>query len=176
MMPKLLPLLGTAAMLCACEARIGNDAPPVADNSSAAGKAEEGKVTIEAPGFNMSIDIPEGVRAHSDMDDENGLIYPGSTFSGVHVVGRPEGPDGNSEGEVELRFSTGDGTDRVVAWYRDPARNADFTVQSVSREGNGFAINGTSTGEGNDGQFTLRVTPRAGGGTEGRMVLSDRSH
>jgi hypothetical protein len=118
MMPKLLPLLGTAAMLCACEARIGNDAPPVADNATAAGKAEEGKVTIEAPGFNMSIDIPEGVRAHSGMDSDNGLLYPGANFSGVHVVGRPEGPNGDSEGEVELRFNTGDATDRVVAWYR----------------------------------------------------------
>ena len=94
MIPKLLPLLGTAAMLCACEARIGNDAPPVADNATAAGKAEEGKVTIEAPGFNMSIDIPEGVRAHSGMDSDNGLLYPGANFSGVHVVGRPEGPNG----------------------------------------------------------------------------------
>ena len=169
--PKSMPLLAAAALLAACEARIGNDAPPVAENASAAGRAEEGRVTIEAPGFNMSIDIPEGIRAHSDIDDENGLIYPGSTFSGIHVQGRPERQGGESDGEVELRFTTGDGTDRVVAWYRDPARGEDLTIASVGREGNGFVIAGT--GRRDSERFTLRVTPREGGGTEGRLVLSD---
>ena len=169
---KPLPLLAlAAASLAACEARIGNDAAPVAENATAAGRAEEGRVTIEAPGFNMSIDIPEGIRAHSDIDDENGLIYPGSTFSGIHVQGRPEDASGKSDGEVELRFNTGDGTDRVVAWYRDPARNTDLTIQSVNPEGNGFVI--TGTGKQDNERFTLRVTPREGGGTEGRLVLSD---
>ena len=51
--PKLAFLLAGAALLPACEARIGNDAPPVEANASAAGKAEEGRLTVSAPGFNM---------------------------------------------------------------------------------------------------------------------------
>lgn len=169
---KLVPALAVATLLVACEARIGNDAPPVADNASAAGRAEEGRFTIEAPGFNMSIDIPEGIRSRADMDEDNGLIYPGSTFAGMHVQGGQEGADGDRDGEVELRFSTGDAPDRVVAWYRDPARGTDFTVQSAQQEGGGFVVSGTGRPDGE--QFTLRIAPRQGGGTEARLLLSDR--
>jgi hypothetical protein len=170
-MSKLLPVLTAAAMLAACEARIGNDAAPVAENASAAGRAEEGRVTIEAPGFNMTVDIPEGIRAHAGMNDDSGLIYPGASFSGIHVQGRPERADGASDGEVELRFTTGDGIDRVVAWYRDPARGEDLSIQSALQDGDAFVIAGTGRRE--HDRFTLRVTPRPGGGSEGRLVLSD---
>ena len=169
---KLVPAIAAAAFLVACEARIGNDAPPVAENASAAGRAEEGRFTIEAPGFNMSIDIPEGIRSQAGMDEEGGLIYPGSTFAGMHVQGGREGTNGESDGEVELRFSTGDAPGRVVAWYRDPARGEDFTVESAQQEGGGFVVSGTGRPDGD--RFTLRVSPREGGGTEARLLLSDR--
>src|SRR5688572_2833700 len=124
---RLRPLLALPLLLAACDARFGNDAAPVADNATAAGRAEPGRVTIEAPGFNMSIAIPEGVRSHMDAD-ENGLLYPGSDFGGVHVQGGPEDESGARHGEVELTFSTGDPVDRVVAWYRDPARAEAMTI------------------------------------------------
>jgi hypothetical protein len=166
--------LATAAValvaLTACEARIGNDAPPVAENATAAGRAEEGRLTVEAPGFNMSINIPEGLRSEANMDDDSDLIYPGSTFGGIHVQGGAERPGRDRGGEVELRFTTGDAIDRVVAWYRDPARNAEINVASVTRDGNGFVVNGT--GRRDNDRFTLRLAPR-GSGTEGRLLLVD---
>jgi len=168
---KLAPALAAAALLVACEARIGNDAPAVDENATAAGRAEEGRFTIEAPGFNMSVSIPEGIRARADMDDSDGLIYPGSTFAGMHVQGGREGADGDRDGEVELRFSTGDAPGQVVAWYRDPARGNDFTVQAAQPEAGGFTVSGTGRGDGD--RFTLRIAPRAGGGTEARLLLSD---
>ena len=172
MAPKFAALLAGAAFLTACEARIGNDAPPVEANASAAGKAEEGRLTVSAPGFNMSIDIPEGLR-DNDMDDDNDLLYPGAQFGGIHIQGSPERrANGSQQGEVELRFTTADAPDRVAAWYRDPARREDFTIQSAGREGNVLVFAGT--GRHDDDRFTLRVTPRAGGGSEGRLVLSDR--
>ena len=171
-LPRFAALIAGAALVTACEARIGNDAPPVEANASAAGKAEEGRLTVSAPGFNMSVDIPEGLRDHAEMDGDNHLIYPGARFGGIHVQGGAERADGENEGEVELRFTTGDAPDRVVGWYRDPARNEEFTIQSAAREGNGFVLTGTGR-EDND-RFTLRVAPRDGGGTEARLVLSDR--
>lgn len=167
---RLLPVAAAAILVTACEARIGNDAAPVAENASASGRAEEGKVTIEAPGFNMSVDIPEGIRASAHMDEDSGLLFPGATFSGIHVQGRPEDTHGQSHGEVELRFTTGEGPDRVVAWYRDPARGEDFTIQSAARDGDAFVLQGT--GRQDDDHFTLRLTGQ-GTGTEGRLVLSD---
>ena len=168
---KLALLAAGAALLTACEARIGNDAPPVEANASAAGKAEEGRFTVSAPGFNMAIDIPEGLQDQAHMDGDNDLIYPGASFGGLHVQGGPEDRHGEHRGEVELRFTSGDALDRVVAWYRDPARADHFTIQSARREGDGVLIAGT--GRRDRDRFTLRLAPR-GGGTEGRLLLSDR--
>jgi hypothetical protein len=169
---KSLPAIAALVLLAACEARFGNDAAEVSENATAAGRAEEGRLTVEAPGFNMQIDIPEGIRASAEMDGDDGLIYPGSTFGGIHVQGRPERAGGESDGEVELRFATGDAVDRVVAWYRDPARGEDVRIASAERRGNAFVLSGTSR----DGKrFDLSITPRAAGGTEARMVLQDRN-
>ena len=98
-MSKLAALLAGAALLGACEARIGNDAPPVEANASATGKAEEGRLTVSAEGFNMSIDIPEALRDDTRMDGDNELIYPGANFGGLHVQGGADRPGGGHEGE-----------------------------------------------------------------------------
>lgn len=157
--------------LAGCDARFGNDAAPVAENATAQGRAEEGRVTIEAPGFNMSIAIPEGMRDQVG-DDEEGLLYPGSRFGGIHVQGGAEKSGGDRDGEVELTFSSADPIERVVAWYRDPARADRFTLRSVRAENGGYAIEGAGRGDGE--RIALRLAPRAGGGTDGRLLLSDR--
>src|ERR1043165_7007279 len=120
----LVPAAAAALSLTACEARFGNDAAPT--NGSAENKAEEGQVSINAPGVQMKIDVPEGLRREMHMNDDSGLIYPGARMSGVHVEG---GRDGDkSDGEDELRFNSADAPDVVARWYRDPARASDFTV------------------------------------------------
>jgi len=171
-MPKLLAACAAVTLLAACEARFGNDAPPVAENATAAGRAEEGRLTVEAPGFNLSIDIPDSIEANARIDEDSGLIYPGSAFGGMHVQSRPEGRGGHSDGEVEMRFTSRDPAERVIAWYRDPARAQDLTIQSAGRDGNGFVISGT--GRHDNERFTVRIAPRAGGGSEARLVLSDQ--
>ena len=169
MTKKLAPALAAFALLAACEARFGNDAPPVDANASAEGRAEEGRLTVEAPGFNMSINIPEGIRSRANFDEDSGLIYPGATFSGLHVQGQPEGAA--RQDEVELRFTSGDPVDRLVAWYRDPARGEEVRIASAEQRGNAFVLSGTGR-EGD--RFTVSIAPRQGGGSEARLVLSDR--
>lgn len=170
---KLLPVAAAAALaLTACEARFGNDATAAAaSNGSAAGKAEEGRLSISAPGFDMKINIPEGLRREAGIDDDSGVIYPNSSFSGIHVEGGRDGAAGRSDGEVELRFTSADGPDLVARWYRDPARAGDFAVATANREGAAVVIAGTTTR--NNGRFRVRLAPRPGGGTDGRVVLSD---
>jgi|1185.fasta_scaffold822859_2 predicted small secreted protein len=170
--PRLLPFAATAAalVLTACEARFGNDVQP-SGNGSAENKAEEGEVSINAPGVQMKIDIPEGLRHEAGIHDDNGLIYPGSTMSGMHVEGGREGGQGKSEGEVELRFASTDGPDRVAHWYQDPARAGDFTIASATRDGAAYVFAGTRK-EG-DGRFRIRLAPGQSGGTDGRVLLSD---
>jgi hypothetical protein len=166
-----LPALVAAAALAlaACEARFGNDAEP-SGNGSAENKAAEGEVSINAPGFQMKINIPEGIRREANIHDDSGIIYPGSIVDGVHVEGGRE--RGKSDGEVELRFTSSDALDRVAGWYRDPARAGDFTIATANREGEAHVFAGTTK---DNGRFRVRLAPRAGGGTEGRALLSDQN-
>lgn len=171
MTQKLFPLAAIAALaLTACEAKFGNDASPNAGNGSAEGKAEEGRLSISAPGFEMKINIPESIRREAGINDDSGVIYPNSRFSGIHVEGGSD--DARNDGEVELRFASDDPPATVVRWYRDPARATDFTVSSAAREDEAVVIAGTTTD--NDGEFRAHLSARAGGGTDGRVVLADR--
>jgi hypothetical protein len=168
--PK-LPIVAAAALLAACDARIGNDAPPVEANASAEGKAEDGRITVSAPGFNMSIAIPEQLADDARADGDDNLIYPGSRIGGIHIQGGQDMAQGDRGGEVELRFTTSDPADRVAAWYRDAARGEHFAISSAVREGGGYRL--TGTGRGDRDTFSVRLVPD-GGGTEGRVVISDR--
>jgi hypothetical protein len=164
----LFPVAAAALALTACEARLGNDARP--SNGSAENKAEEGQLSINAPGVEMKINIPQGLRHEAHMNDDSGLVYPGATMSGIHVEGGRE--DQKSDGEVELRFNTGDAPDAVARWYQDPARAGDFTIATANREGPAYVFAGTRIKDGG-GRFRITLAPRAGGGTDGRLLLSD---
>jgi len=164
---KLLPLAAAALALAACEARFGNDA--AGGTGSAEGKSQEGQVSISTNGFEMKINIPEGLRREANIREDSGIIYPNSRMSGLHVEGGDRAGAGRDE--VEIRFATVDAPDTVERWYRDPARAADFTVASAARAGDAFVISGTRKRE--DGSFRIHLTARAGGGTDGRAVLTD---
>lgn len=167
---KCLPALAAVVLLAACDVKVGNEAGTVSWNASAAGRAQEGRLTIEAPGFNMSMDIPKDALRDSTIDDDR-VIYPGAQFGGVHVESRPGRSGEDGSGEVELRFTTGDAADRVVAWYRNPAQHDDIDVASAERQGDGFLLSGTVGEE--KKRFGLRIMPRPGGGTEARLLLTD---
>lgn len=174
---KLPVLLAGLAMLTACEGRIGQTGergsePAGASEaaSSASGKSEEGKLSIKAPGFDMKINIPEGLADRTNTDSE--LIYPGAALGGMHIEAG-SGKAGKRNSGVELRFTSSDPIDKVAAWYRDPARAAGFSTTATSREGGTIVISGTQKSDGDP--FNLRLSPAAAGGTEGRLTLTDRN-
>ena len=167
-------LLGALALLAACEAKIDKegdtDSPESKAGETAAspaeGKAKEGELSIKAPGFDMKIDIPGGVTSRAGSDSD--MLYPGSTFNGMHIEGSKTG---KGESGVELRFTTPDAPEKVADWYRNPARADHFSVESARREGGGIVIAGKEKQDGDP--FTLRLSPAARGGTEARLTLSD---
>jgi len=160
-------LIMTLALLTACEARVGKeDAAADANSSGEAspeGKAEEGQLSIKAPGFDLKLDIPDAINADTDRDSD--IFYPGAKVSGLHIEGDRSG------GGVELAFATTDAPDKVAAWYRDPARADAFAVSSAAREGAGYRIEATQKDDGDP--FTVKIAPR-GTGTDGRLVFRDR--
>lgn len=169
---RLLPALAALILLPGCEARIGQDGDgeKTAADGNVAGEAEEGRFSIEAPGFAMKIDIPESIAESADVDSDSGILYPGSKLSGMHIEASDD--KAGSSG-VELRFTSPDTPDRIAAWYRDPARAADFTIASAAREGDAILIRGTEKDDGDP--FALRLTPRQGGGSDARLTLRDRN-
>lgn len=170
MTPSRMLVLAPAICIAlpACEARVGNDVHP-SGNGSAENKAEEGQLSISAPGVEMKINIPEGIRREANIHDDSGLIYPGSRMSGVHVEGGRD--DERSDGEVELRFASADPLATVARWYQDPARVSTFTVDSAARDGAAYVFSGTKK-EGN-GHFRLRLAAAPDGGTDGRLLLTE---
>ena len=177
-------VVAAAALLGACEARIGKNsdeeaAGPQGSASASSGgvaepsaqaQAKEGQLSIDAPGFQMKLDIPKELANRAEIDSNSGILYPGSSLSGMHVEARKR--SGAEQSHVELRFTSSDAPAKVAAWYRDPARAAEFTIGTVRQNGAGYAIQGTEKGDGDP--FDLTLNPR-GGGTEGVLRLRDRS-
>lgn len=162
--------LALLALLSACEGRIGSDAERSGSNASATagGKAEDGQITLKAPGVDLAIDVPDSIRNMAQVDPDSRLLPPGANLGGIHIQG-----DAGSGGGVEIRFTTPQAPPALVQWYQDAARTADFVVDAVRQEGAQAVISGhMSTGEG--GPFTVRVAPApGGGGSEARLLLSE---
>ena len=59
----------------------------------------------------------------------------------------------------------------MAGWYRDPARASHFTIASSARDGPAIVLAGAA-GEDRD-PFRVRLTPRAGRGTDGRVTISN---
>ncbi len=172
--PTLCTALAAAASLCACdsEARLDEPDNPVAEsNVSAEGKAEEGKISLKMPGVDMTLSLPKGVADEARAERDSKLLYPGSTLRGMAVAAGPDS-DKSGDSEVEIRFSTLDPLDKVAAWYRDPARSDGFQLQSAAKEGDSWLVTGVQKRD--EHRFKLRLSPRTGQGTNGRLTVRHR--
>jgi hypothetical protein len=165
--PKAIAAVAALALLAACEARIGKDEQS-AETKSVAGKAEEGSFSIKVPGFNMKLDIPEGLANRAEIDSDSEIFYPGSKMRGIHI----EAGEGEGRNGVELRFTNPDPPAKVASWYRSSDRSADFTIASAREEGGGYLLSGTQKDDGDP--FVLQLRP-AGGGTDARLTFQDKN-
>lgn len=165
---KTLAILATAALLCACEAKVdtGDGNRSEAAGGGEVAKAEEGKIALKGPGFDLKIDVPDMAKEAS-IEEKEGLIYPGSSITGLTVDANAM-QDGKG-GAVDLRFASADAPEKVVAWYRDGARAPAFTL---APGGSGGKMEGITRPDGD--RFSLELTPKAGGGTEARLTIHDQ--
>jgi hypothetical protein len=163
-----------SALLGACQAKID---PGEADNVaahaevSAEGKAEEGKISVKAPGFDLKFTLPKGMVGEARAERDSKLLYPGAVLRGM-AIAAGEGSAKGGDSEVEIGFSTPDPLDKVVAWYRDPARAEGFRLKDASQEGAGWRVTGVQKRDRH--RFKLRLSPRPGGGTDGRLAVRHR--
>ena len=168
-----LPLCAVAA---ACSMPSGESERREADNrmeqakAGAEGKAEEGRLSIKAPGVDIAINVPDAMRTRARADADSDVLPPGSQVSGLHVQG-DGGDSAQGRDSVELRFSSAETPEPVAAWYRDPARHEHFTIAEARREGDTIVLTGASK---DGGPMTVRLSPGRGVGTDGRLILVDR--
>ena len=165
MVRSVLVIATAAALLCGCEVSVKRDGEAKRDVPAEAA-AREGEVSIDVPGFDMKLQIPEALR--SQISGESDIVYPGSKMNGLNVIATENKAQGR--GQVQMRFTSADAPDKVAAWYRDPARAATLVGVSVQQDGSGFRISGA----GKEGDpFDLRLSPGSGGGTEAQLTLRD---
>lgn len=173
-MRSTLMIAATAAALTGCNA---TDESEDAENStanvavSAEGKAEEGKISVKAPGFDLAISLPKEMTGQAKVDRDSKILYPGSTIQGV-AIAAGRGGDTSADSEVEMRFSSRDPIETVAGWYRDPARGEGFHLDKVRSEGRDVLIEGRQKRDRHG--FRLRLSPRASGGTDGRLTVRHR--
>ena len=139
--------------------------------AAAEGRAEEGRVSIEAPGVDIAISVPDAMRGRARAGTDSDALPPGAQVSGLHIQG-DGGSGGAGHDSVEMRFTSAQAPAEVAAWYRDPARHERFRIDSAAREGEEIVLTGTNGESG--GAIVARLKARPGGGTDGRLVLMDR--
>lgn len=170
---KVKAALASFALLAACEGDMGLKGNDSATDEqveiSAEGKAQDGRISMKGPGFDFALNVPGGLADHANVDGDNKIIYPDATISGMHIAAG----DAPKRSGIELRFTSRDPLDKVAAWYRDPARADGFTLASATPDGDGIVIAGTTRNDDND--FKVRLSPKAGSGTDGRVTISDRN-
>src|SRR5687768_18603394 len=89
-------MLGAAALLLGCEAKIGkgDDNPASNEQASAEGKAKEGQIAFSMPGFDVKMDVPLD---KAEADNEGKLLYPGSKVTGLYIAAHPDAASDRSE-------------------------------------------------------------------------------
>jgi hypothetical protein len=158
--------LAATALLCGCGSA-GDDDNLFAGNQSvsAEGKAQEGKISVKAPGVDISFSVPKELTVEAKAGKDNKLLYPNATLSGIAFAAGDKGNQGGDT-DVEVRFKAPDALDKVAAWYRDPARAAGFRLTSERREGTDLVLAGVQRDK---HAFKVTLRPGAAGGTEGRV-------
>jgi hypothetical protein len=138
--------------------------------AGAEGKAEEGRLSIKAPGIDIAIAVPDAVRDRARANVESEFLPPGSRVSGIHVQG-DGGNHAAGRDSVEIRFAAPRPPAEAAGWYNDPARRAKFTIRRTQALQQETVLTGTSA-EG--APITVHLAARPDGTTDGRLVLVDR--
>ena len=147
------------ALLAGCGSREEEDA-------NAAVELGNGVVSISAPGFNMSVDVPGDVSRNIEISAGNETLYPEAKATGITMT--KDATTGLSR--VNIGFDSGKSVDEVAKWYIDPHRPGALRVTGVN------ITDGVQTMSvmGRDGQpFNVVLKPDGKGGTDGKLLFRE---
>ena len=163
-------VLAVAVLACSGCGKPDEEDNLVATNQpvSAEGKAQEGKISVKAPGVDITISVPKELTGEAKAGKDSKILYPGATLAGMAIAAGDKDSQGGDT-DVEMRFKTADSPDKVAAWYRDPARADGFRLDSAKREGADIVFTGIQRRDNHE--FKVTLAPGAGGGTAGRLRI-----
>ena len=123
----------------------------------------DGRTTVNAPGVNASINLPQVKIDAADFEVNGVKLYPGSTIRNFNLEATEGSGAEKDKGRMDLSFDAPASLDKVQAWFRDAMAKRKF---KVSPQGNGFA--GT-TDEGDP--ITVELNADGADKTTGRMIV-----
>ena len=127
----------------------GNESADAA-NRNVSGSTANGQLTARVQGVDLKVNLPPPIRRMAESDD----FLP------------PRARNVRGPGQ---RFHSPDSTQAVADWYSDPARHNRFEIQDYTQNDGAFVLTGNATG---GDTFTIRLTPAAGGGTDGTITVN----
>lgn len=160
-------LLIVALPLAACgggsnSTTITVDASSDADGNAIVTADKDGRVAINAQGFQGSITLPKIAVTAENLDLDGVNLYPGSQVRDLHIEAR-NGQASDDKGEVRLAFESPAPLAKVQAWFREDLAKNGARVQA---KGDGFQ--GT-TRQGDP--FTVELAAKGGDAATGKMAL-----
>lgn len=143
-MPALLAL-----SLTACGEGPGTDISINArtdDGNTSISADGSGNISIRAPGFSGSFDLPKFTLKAEDFDINGVSLYPGSTITGANVEAS-ERSGSEDRAKALFTFESPAGMREVQQWFATQMRNKGFTVETrddglsgTTRDGQPFGL------------------------------------
>ncbi|WP_174273486.1 hypothetical protein [Sphingomonas bacterium] len=118
-----------------------------------------GRMSLNIPGFDAKVSIP-GFMMNGHMDIDGMKLAPDTQIRTVDVLGKDKdidkGKAGDDHGSVHLTFTNPKDPAAVLAYYRQAAADAGYTISPISGDG-GLAATKA------DKKFALAISPESGG-------------
>lgn len=137
------------------------------EDSNASVELGNGTVSISAPGFNMSVDVPGDAMRNVEIKTDSEALYPGAQATGMTMSKDPV----TGTNRIDIGFSSKDTIDNVAKWYGDPKRAGNFKVTGINITNGVHTMSAVDdTGE----FFNVILKPGEDGGTAGQLKFRDR--
>ncbi|NIJ08306.1 hypothetical protein FHS31_001923 [Sphingomonas vulcanisoli] len=136
-----LILLPVPLLLAGCDVHSnpatqgGNDVHISMAQSDSGGS---GRVSVNVPGFDAKLSLPTFFMKGGHMDIDGLKLAPDTTIRSVDILGHDKDSDkgdDNDNDNVHMTFTNPKAPAELVAYYRQAAGDAGFTVSPISGDG-----------------------------------------